>query len=197
MEPSDDDLIASCLKGDRAAFNGLVARYQEAVYRLAYRMVGDREESKDIVQDTFVKAYRALGTFRRGASFSSWLLKIASNLCIDHLRQRRNRPLSLDASLEGGWEPLDERPSPEESAVQEERVRAVRKAVAGLPDKYRLPLLLRHSHDMSVEEIARMQGQPVGTVKSYLFRAREMVKRALREQGFLEDPLRSDRAEEP
>jgi len=185
VDPSDDDLIASCLAGDWAAFDVLVARYQRIVYQLSYRMVGHVEDAKDIVQEAFLRAYRSLDNFRRGVPFSSWILKITSNLCIDHLRQRHRRPLSLEAGMEQGLELPDTQPSPEESYLLEERHRAVQQAMMELPERYRLPLILRHFHGLSVEEVARTLGQPVGTVKSNLFRAREQLKRSLAAQGYL------------
>ena len=183
MEQTDAALVKQTLCGNTAAYNHLVQRYQRPVYNLAYRMLGNAEDAGDLVQDTFLRAYGALGSFRQDASFLTWLYKIASNLCIDALRSRKSKSaLSLDVELEEGREPRAEGRdcAPEENAVRDSVQEVVQKAVLNLPEKYRLVVVMRHLQDMSVEDIARVLDMPTGTVKTHLFRAREMLRGRLR-----------------
>ena len=183
MEQNDADLVRQTLCGNTAAYNGLVLRYQRQVYSLAFRMLGNAEDAGDLVQDTFLRAYNALASFRQDASFLTWLYKIASNLCIDHLRSRKAKgALSLDVELEEGREPAaDARSSaPEDRAIREAVNEVLHQAILNLPEKYRLVVVMRHLQDMSVEEIGRVLELPTGTVKTHLFRAREMLRGRLR-----------------
>ena len=182
MEQTDATLVQRTLRGETAAYNVLVQRYQRQVYNLAYRMVGSAEDAGDMVQETFLRAYGALASFRQDASFLTWLYKIASNLCIDHLRARKSKPaLSLEVELEEGREPAADRfGSPEDTVVRGAVGEIVQKAVMNLPERYRVVVVMRHLQGMSVEEIATQLGLPSGTVKTHLFRAREMLRERLR-----------------
>ena len=183
VEQNDADLVRQTLCGKTSAYNGLVMRYQRQVYNLAYRMLGNAEDAGDLVQETFLRAYGALASFRQDASFLTWLYKIASNLCIDQLRSRKARSaLSLDVELEEGREPAaDSRNcSPEELAIRDSVQEVVQRAISNLPEKYRVVVVMRHLQDMSVEEIANVLEMPTGTVKTHLFRAREMLRGRLR-----------------
>lgn len=182
MEPTDAELVRCTLRGETAAYNELVRRYQRPVYSLAYRMIGSVEDASDLVQETFLRAYGALGTFRQDASFLTWLYKIASNLCIDLMRSRKSRgTLSLDAELDDGREPSADRSfSPEETAMRGAVSEVVHKAVMNLPERYRIVVVMRHLHGMSIDEIAEQLELPSGTVKTHLFRAREMLRERLR-----------------
>jgi RNA polymerase sigma-70 factor (ECF subfamily) len=175
--------VRQTLCGTTSAYNGLVTRYQRQVYNLAYRMLGNAEDAGDLVQETFLRAYGALASFRQDASFLTWLYKIASNLCIDQLRSRKARSaLSLDVELEEGREPAaDSRNcSPEELSIRDSVQDVVQRAITNLPEKYRVVVVMRHLQDMSVEEIANVLEMPTGTVKTHLFRAREMLRGRLR-----------------
>ena len=183
MEQNDADLVRQTLCGETAAYNALVLRYQRQVYNLAYRMLGNAEDAGDLVQETFLRAYGALASFRQDASFLTWLYKIASNLCIDQLRSRKAKgALSLDVELEEGREPAaDSRHcGPEDSAVRDAVQEVVHRAILNLPEKYRVVVVMRHLQDMSVDEIARTLDLPTGTVKTHLFRARDMLRGRLR-----------------
>jgi len=183
VEQNDADLVRQTLCGNTSAYNGLVMRYQRQVYNLAYRMLGNAEDAGDLVQDTFLRAYGALASFRQDASFLTWLYKIASNLCIDQLRSRKARSaLSLDVELEEGREPAADSRScgPEELAIRDSVQEVVQRAISNLPEKYRVVVVMRHLQDMSVEEIANVLEMPTGTVKTHLFRAREMLRGRLR-----------------
>ncbi len=183
MDKSDAVLVQCTLRGETAAYNVLVERYQRHVYNLVYRMIGNAEDAGDLVQDTFLRAYGALGSFRQDASFLTWLYKIASNLCIDRMRARRSRgALSLDVEMEEGREPAaDERTSsPEDMVVRDAVGDIVHREVMSLPARYRVVVIMRHLQGMSIEEIAGQLGLPSGTVKTHLFRAREMLRERLR-----------------
>jgi RNA polymerase sigma-70 factor (ECF subfamily) len=183
VEQNDAELVRQTLCGNTAAYNGLVTRYQRQVYNLAYRMLGNAEDAGDLVQETFLRAYGALASFRQDASFLTWLYKIASNLCIDQLRSRKAKgALSLDVELEEGREPAAESRdcAPEEVAIRDAVQTVVHRAILNLPEKYRLVVVMRHLQDMSVDEIARALDLPTGTVKTHLFRAREMLRGRLR-----------------
>ncbi len=182
VEQPDAELVRQTLRGDSAAYNGLVKRYQRQVYSLAYRMTGSPEDASDLTQETFVRAYTALGSFRQDASFLTWLYKITSNLCIDQLRSRKAKgALSLDVELAEGREPAETCRSlaPEDAAVRGAVQEIVQRAVLNLPEKYRLVVVMRHLQDMSVDEIARTLELPTGTVKTHLFRARDMLRERL------------------
>lgn len=179
VEPQDAELVRQTLCGNVAAYDALVQRYQRQVYNLAYRMLGNAEDAGDLVQETFLRAYGALASFRQDASFLTWLYKIASNLCIDQLRSRKARSaLSLDLELEEGREPsADPRAcGPEENAVRGALQDVVQRAIMNLPERYRVVVIMRHLQGMSVEEIACALDLPSGTVKTHLFRAREMLR---------------------
>ncbi len=183
VEQTDAELVRQTLCGNTQAYNSLVLRYQRQVYNLAYRMLGSAEDAGDLVQDTFLRAYNALGTFRQDASFLTWLYKIASNLCIDHLRSRKAKSaLSLDVEISEGREPGGDCRSngPEEAAIRDSVQDVVQHAIKNLPERYRVVVIMRHLQDMSVEEIARELSMPTGTVKTHLFRAREMLRERLR-----------------
>ena len=182
MEQTVAGLVQRTLSGETEAYNVLVKRYQRQVYNLAYRMLGSSEDAGDLVQDTFLRAYGALASFRQDASFLTWLYKIASNLCIDQMRARKSKgALSLDLELEEGREPMADRSfSPEETVIRGAVSDVVQKAVMNLPERYRIVVVMRHLQDMSIEEIASQLGLPSGTVKTHLFRAREMLRERLR-----------------
>jgi RNA polymerase sigma-70 factor (ECF subfamily) len=182
MEPTDAELVQRTLRGETAAYNVLVQRYQRPVYSLIYRMIGNADDAGDLVQETFLRAYGALASFRQDASFLTWLYKIASNLSIDQMRARKSKgALSLDVELDEGRELAADRScSPEERVVRGAVSEIVQKAVMNLPERYRTVVVMRHLHGMSIEEIAETTKLPSGTVKTHLFRAREMLRERLR-----------------
>lgn len=190
MDIADADLVRQTLKGDLKSYDCLVRRYQRQVYNLVYRMVASADDAGDLVQETFIRAYGALESFRQDASFLTWLYKIASNLSIDLMRSRRAKgALSLDTELEEGREPAsdDRQTSPETAVVRGAVSGAVQKAVMNLPAKYRIVVVMRHLQGMSIEEIAGQLEMPSGTVKTHLFRAREMLRDRLSDVLEMED----------
>ena len=165
--------IQRALAGDQEAFACLVKAYQTAVYNLAYRMLGNAAEAEDAAQETFLRAYTRLNTYDSERKFSSWLLAIASHHCIDRLRQRRLRWLSLDELPPWRW--LASGSRPEEVVIQSEERDEVRQLLAQLPPHYRAAVILRYWHDLSYQEIAEAMETTESAVKSTLYRARQML----------------------
>jgi len=182
MEQTDAVLVQRTLEGHLEAYDVLVHRYQRQVHSLVYRMLGNAEDAGDLVQETFIRAFNALASFRQDASFLTWLYKIASNLCIDHMRSRKSKgALSLEFELEEGREPAaDRKSSPEDTVIRDAVGGIVHHAVMHLPAKYRVVVVMRHLQGMSIEEIATQLDLPAGTVKTHLFRAREMLRDRLK-----------------
>jgi RNA polymerase sigma factor (sigma-70 family) len=184
--PEDDDkLIEDALGGDQKAFKELVNRHRASVFHIIFRLVRDKELADDLVQETFMKAFSSLKTYRSEFRFSTWLYKIAANSSIDHLRKKRIRALSLDNPIttdDGviGLEVPDYRHHPEHEMVRREQAISIEEAIDTLPKKYRRVIVARHQEEKSYEEIAAEMGVPVGTVKARIFRARELLKKRLR-----------------
>ncbi len=178
MDKPDEALIEQCLRGDNAAFGLLVIRHQTAVVRFCSRMLGDADDGADAAQDTFLKAYHALDRFRNDCPFLPWLLRIASNTCID--RRRRARPeRHLDDLSEGGALLPAPGRTPEQRAMERETARMVRETVLTLPANHRAVVTLFYYGGLSVSEISQATGRPQGTVKSDLHHAREILRRKL------------------
>lgn len=181
-------------RGDLAAFNWLVLQYQTRVYNLCYRMLSDPDAAADATQDTFLSAYRAIGRFK-GEQFRTWLLRIATNACLDVLRSRKRRPtISIDAPVvddEGDEsDPLpisDPDPSldPEMRALRAEVAETIQLGLSLLPDEQRTALVLVDVEGFSYEEAAVISGANIGTVKSRINRARSKMRDYLRERDVL------------
>jgi len=184
QDPIDLELVVSCQNGRMECFSELVDRYQARIYNVAYRMVHNREEAEDITQETFINVYRALDTFK-GNRFSPWIYKIASNLCLDHLRRRKPATVSIDAPIgpEGDMtrEIAGETGRPEDETMTAALGLDIQRAIDRLPEKYRTVTVLRHIEDLTYDEIAEALSLPLGTVKTRLFRAREMLRTHLAE----------------
>jgi RNA polymerase sigma-70 factor (ECF subfamily) len=184
MEPPVEELrwVDAAIAGDQAAFGLLVERYKGPVYSLAYRMLNNAGDAEDAAQEIFVRAYTKLATFDRSRRFSTWLLSIASNYCIDVLRRRRATLVDLD---DVAFAVPDQAPGPERSAIDQEQRVAVARAVQRLPDTYRLITVLRYYHDLSYEEIEQATGLSEATIKTRLFRARRQLEELLQQEGAL------------
>jgi RNA polymerase sigma-70 factor (ECF subfamily) len=165
--------IQRALAGDQEAFSCLVEVYQTAVYNLAYRMLGNAVEAEDAAQETFLRAYTRLNTYDPSKKFSSWLLAIASHHCVDRLRRRRWRWLSLDELPPWRW--LSSSKRPEEIVIRREERGEVRQLLDQLPPHYRVAVILRYWHDLSYQEIAEAMETTESAVKSTLHRARRML----------------------
>jgi RNA polymerase sigma-70 factor (ECF subfamily) len=168
------------LEGDNASFDALVRSYQKQVYCFCYRMLGSPEESADAAQESFIKAYYALASFRQDARFATWLLKIASNACIDRSRARaRSTSLALEELADEAAALRSDEPTPEESVLRSESDRMVREAILCLPAKRRAALVMFHFSGLGIKEISEALGRPQNTIKSDLRVAREMLRRKL------------------
>ena len=152
----------------------MVERHDRAVYHLAFRTLRDAEEARDVAQEAFFKAYRSLRTFRPGARFSTWIFAIAYHACCDRLNRRKR------FSAEELPERADAAPSPEHQVIALDEAQRLRDAIDALPEKYRTVITLYHLQGRQYEEIARVLGLPMGTVKTHLFRAKEQLRRMLR-----------------
>ncbi len=188
MNEADRHLIRLASEGSQQAFEELVRKYRGLIYNLIYRMVGNREETEDLVQETFVKAFRSLKSFNEEFAFSTWLYKIATNHTIDLLRKKRLQLLSLDEPVrthEGEMtrEYPDENFNPERAFITSESTNIIFGAIEALPEKYRTIIRLRHKEDKSYEEISQILRIPIGTVKARLFRARELLRKELKKSG--------------
>lgn len=175
---SDNELISASLDGDASAFGLLVLRYRKLAIGVAYRMCGDGALAEDVAQDTFVRVWDKLHTFRPSGSFKSWMCRIATNLTIDMLRRQRPAVDVEQVSIEDGTE------RPEANAIRRERAAAVRTAIANLPEQTRAALILREYEGLSYQEVADALDIPMGTVKSRLNDARRRLKVAL--AGYME-----------
>jgi RNA polymerase sigma-70 factor, ECF subfamily len=173
-------LIEQALAGDREAFGQLMHRYAGAVYGLAYRMLGSPQDAEDASQEIFLRIYNNLARFDQTRRFSTWLLSIASNYCVDRLRRQRLSWLTLDDVA--FTLPSPER-GPEGGAIQHEQREAVRRVLQTLPEGYRLVTVLRYWHDLSYQEIAQATGLTESTIKTRLHRARNMMAERLSSDG--------------
>jgi len=184
----DADVVKLAQQGRELAFRELVRRYERPVFSLVFRMVRDRELAEDLSQDAFVKVLNHIDRYSPEFKFSSWLFKIANNVAIDHLRRRRIDTISMDGSphaataseIEASSFNLE---SEQESALEEleskELGSAIERAIAGLRPEYRACIMLRHVEGRAYEEIAATLDLPLGTVKTYIHRARHELRKAL------------------
>ncbi len=181
----DQALIKRVQQGDRTALDLLVRKYQHRIAALISRYVHDWSECQDVAQDTFIRAYRAIGTFRGDAQFYTWLYRIAVNTAKNHLVATRRRPPSEDVDAEdavnfGTAERLRDNATPEHELLRDEIQRSVSDTVAALPEELRTAINLREVEGLSYEEIAVRMQCPIGTVRSRIFRARETIDQKLR-----------------
>lgn len=184
MIPIEARLARRALKGDQQAFAEIVALYQDKLYLMAFRMLGNRQEAEDVTQEAFLRVYRNLDRYDEGLKFSTWIYRIATNLCIDRLRKRK-ATYSLDAEsvdhegLDGyAVIPSDDR-TPESEMLLTETQRIVREAIETLPAKYKSVMVLRYLHDLSLQEIGEVLDMPVTTVKTRVHRGREFLRKKL------------------
>jgi RNA polymerase sigma-70 factor (ECF subfamily) len=178
-DATDRDLVATATTGVEGSFEELVRRYQRPISAYVYRMVGDYEAALDLTQEIFIKVYGSLARYRSEFKFSTWIYKIAHNSAVDHLRRNAGRERSLSSGTEGDQYDLPIESSglsPEQESERRERRLEIEAVVRSLPNAYRELILLRHSQDLTYEEIVEVTGLPLGTVKNRLFRAREMMR---------------------
>ena len=176
---ADRDLVATAAQGLEGGFEELVRRYQRPISAYVYRMVGDYDCALDLTQEIFIKIYASLSRYRPEFKFSTWIYKIAHNAAIDHLRRNSGRERSINQGTESEPQQLvieSNGLSPEQQSEREERRMEIESVVRLLPTAYRELIVLRHSQDLTYEEIVEVTGLPLGTVKNRLFRAREMMR---------------------
>ena len=187
-DATDQEVVAQARLGREAAYRELVRRYERPIFSLIYRMVRDRELAEDLSQETFVKALKAVGSYRPEYKFSSWIFKIANNTAIDHLRKRELATLSIEGSphartpdaMEATALQIGGRlPGPLDLLEARELGGAIEEAIGRLRPEYQSCILLRHVEGRPYEEIADMLGLPLGTVKTYIHRARHELRKAL------------------
>jgi RNA polymerase sigma-70 factor (ECF subfamily) len=190
VREEDIQLVARARSGDERAYRALLQKYERAVFSICLRMVRNRDEASDLSQESFIKVFHSLDRYNPQYAFSSWLFKITSNLCIDHIRKRRITTFGMDDPIDGEKGEIQRQyessePNPEETYIRGEKVRRLEDAIAALPEHYRIMLVLRHQEDLSYEEIADTLSIPLGTVKARIHRAREMLKGILDDAEFL------------
>ncbi len=173
-------LIEAAQNGDQKAFGKLIRRHQKRLFRYIYGMLGSFDAAEDVVQESFVKAYKALKTFKVGYDFYPWLSTIARNTAYNHIH-REDRADSLDALVEKGYNPATTDLGPMEQLLDEESQRRFYKAVEALPVQHRAAFVLRHFEGMNYAEIASSLKIPPGTVDSRLFRARQLLLEELKD----------------
>ena len=179
-EPTDQQLVVRVQKGDKRAFDLLVLKYQYKVHAIVARFIRDSDEVRDVVQEAFIKAYRALPKFRGDSQFYTWLYRIAVNTAKNYLVARSRRPPSSDVDLEdaeyySGSDQLKDHSSPENQLFRDQLEVAINQAIAELPEDLRTAVTLREYEGLSYEEIAGVMDCPVGTIRSRIFRGREAI----------------------
>src|SRR6266853_1598685 len=182
----DGELVSSAIAGREAGFEELVRRYQRPIAAYVYRMVGNYDAALDLTQEVFIKVYNSLSRYRSEFKFSTWIYKIAHNAAIDHLRRHAVREQALTGSVDGERREVaieSRRLTPEQESERKERRSEIESVVQLLQGSYRELIVLRHSHDLSYDEIAEVTGLPLGTVKNRLFRAREAMRDLLVQRG--------------
>ena len=189
----DRELVSRAKAGDQESFGLLVEEHQNKVYSLALRLVGDREEAADLAQEAFLKAWQGLKSFQGESSFSTWIYRLTTNVCIDYLRRQKRRQgveaaVSLDDENSGWAEPADWDQDPQKKLEQSERGRALARALEQLPEHQRRPLVLREISGLSYQEIAQALDLDLGTVKSRIARARLALRKILLSDGNFSNP---------
>jgi RNA polymerase sigma-70 factor (ECF subfamily) len=182
MTWTDEELVARSVGGDADSFNELILRWERPIYALAYRTIGREQDARDVCQETFLRAFRALPRFRGQAKFSSWLYRIALNLCKDWVRRERRTPVvdtphDVDLmDLAAAAEPSE---SVEDLVARRDEMRVVERAMALLPEEQRTAIVLKEYHGLTFQEIADLIGCPLSTVKTRLYQGLTVLRREL------------------
>lgn len=176
MTRTDSELVARCLKGDNDAFSELITRYKKLIYSVACKFSKDSEEIDDMAQEAFIKIYRSLSKYDDQYKFSTWSVKVATNICLDHVRRRKLNQISLEEveNFTGG-----SGNTPEENYLKKEKAQVLQDAIDDLPEIYRVPIVLYHQKGMSYKEIAEYLGKPMSIIKNRIFRARHALRENL------------------
>lgn len=180
IDEQDEILIKEFNKGNLGAFENLVTRYQKKIFSFVYRMVVVQEDARDLTQEVFIQVFRSLASFRGEAKFSTWLYRIAANRSLDFLRRKKKLQLVDFAGIEQCEAPDHIVSSnPEDIYLREEKIRRLRRMIAGLPDKYRLVFVMFHYEHLSYQQIAESLELPVKTVATRLYRAKILLREVL------------------
>jgi RNA polymerase sigma-70 factor, ECF subfamily len=188
MASTDEELVARSIGGDLDSFNQLVLRWERPIYALAYRVIGREEDARDVCQETFLRAYRSIGGFKGQAKFSSWLYRIALNLCRDWIRRERRTPVMqapegldvIELAAERG--PVE---SIEDLVSRNEMSRRIARAFTVLSEDQRTAIILKEYQGLTFQEIADLQGCPLSTVKTRLYQGLTVLRRHLARSGHL------------
>lgn len=182
----DLEIIEKVLSGDGRAYEKLVENYQNLVFGIVLRLVGNKTDAEDLVQEIFVKIYRYLDRYNGEFAFATWIIKIATNHSIDFLRKNKLKTTPLDLSpgeqddKKAVYQIASSVLPPDKELMRKEQKVIIERAINELPEKYRVIIILRHSEEKNYEEIAQLLNIPIGTVKARLFRAREMLNKSLK-----------------
>jgi RNA polymerase sigma-70 factor (ECF subfamily) len=175
---SDEWLVMRCLEGDQSAFDRLMERYRDRVFSLAFRMLGDASWAEDLTQEAFLRAYTRLGLYDPSQPFATWLLCLTARLCLNALRDRRVEHERLERVAKA----MPPVPTIEEQIYERERRRTLQRLLMRLPSEQRAALLLHYTEGLPIKEVAQQLGVPVGTVKTWLHRGREQLRRWIEEE---------------
>ena len=183
----DDVFVQRALKGDKRAYNDIVNKYERALYYHILKMVRDREMVEDLVQETFMKAFDNINSYNSNYAFSTWLYRIATNHTIDYLRKKKLKTLSIDEPMqtkdgEMDVELPDHEAETDDQVMRKQRHQILNEAIENLPEKYRRVIQMRHMEELSYQEISETLDLPLGTVKAHIFRARELLYKALKDR---------------
>lgn len=183
----DEKLVRKALGGNEDAYTKLVEKYERALYFHILKMINDRDQIEDLVQEAFVKAFDNLDSYNTKYAFSTWLYRIATNHTIDYLRKKKLKTLSIDepVSTKDGKVDMqlpDKSASTDRRIIKKQRKKIVQNAIENLPEKYRRVIQMRHMEEKTYKEIAQSLELPLGTVKAHIFRARELLYKALKDK---------------
>ena len=186
MQRTDEELVALAITGDSDSFNQLVGRWERQIFALAYRVIGREEDARDVCQETFLRAFRGIKKFRSQAKFSSWLYRIALNLCRDWLRRDRRSEVLVPLDIEAGTNAsLSGNPpeSAEDHAVRRDLRRVIAQAMSTLSEEQRATIVLKEFHGLTFQAIADLQGCPLSTVKTRVYQGLSILRHQLQQAG--------------
>ncbi len=183
----DDKLVERAVAGDQGAYRSLMEKYETPLYYHLLKMVKDKEQVRDLVQEAFMKAFDNLESYNTNYAFSTWLYRITTNHTIDYLRKKKLQTTSIDEPVktkegEMNIQLEDEHSETDRKIIRKQRSDIIHEAIEDLPEKYRVVIKLRHFEELSYDEISEQLDLPLGTVKAHIFRAREMLYKELKDR---------------
>lgn len=188
MEIDERKLIERATNGDSSSFSRLMELHERRMYAVALRICANREDAQDCLQESMLRIYRSINSFKGQSSFATWVYRVTMNTCLDELRKKKNKQnTSLDGLLDMGWSPVDDTSSPEKHAVDSEVQKCLRAAIAELPEDMRAAVVFRDIQGFTYDEIAQMLNINVGTIKSRISRGREKLREKLKQNTELFD----------